>query len=62
MCLPVLAYPDFSQPFVLTTDGSLHGLGAVLSQRQGGSERVIAYASRVFVGQRRTIKITALSS
>ncbi|XP_052392086.1 uncharacterized protein LOC127939541 [Carassius gibelio] len=46
MSPPVLAYPDFSQSFVLTTDGSLHGLGAVLSQRQGGVERVIAYASR----------------
>ncbi|XP_077112542.1 uncharacterized protein LOC143767906 [Ranitomeya variabilis] len=28
---PVLAYGDFSQPFILHTDGSLHGLGAVLS-------------------------------
>lgn len=46
MCLPVLTYPDFSQPFILRTDGSLHGLGAVLSQRQGGAGRVIAYASR----------------
>ncbi len=46
MSPPVLAYPDFSQSFILPTDGSLHGLGAVLSQRQEGAERVIAYASR----------------
>lgn len=45
MSPPVLAYPDFNHSFVLTTDGSLHGLGAVLRQRQEGAERVIAYAS-----------------
>lgn len=43
---PVLAYPDFKVPFTLATDGSQHGLGAVLSQKQDGIERVVAYASR----------------
>ena len=43
---PVLAYPEFNIPFVLDTDASDIGIGAVLSQVHDGKERVIAYASR----------------
>lgn len=43
---PVLAYADFSQPFILEVDASHGGLGAVLSQEQNGVVRPIAYASR----------------
>lgn len=43
---PVLAYADFTLPFVLEVDASHGGLGAVLSQEQEGKVRPIAYASR----------------
>ncbi|TKS64941.1 Retrovirus-related Pol polyprotein from transposon opus [Collichthys lucidus] len=44
----VLAHPDFTRPFMLSTDASLDGIGAVLSQVQEGETRArpIAFASK----------------
>ena len=45
---PILSFPDFNKPFLLETDASGRGLGAVLSQKQAdGQYHPIVYASRV---------------
>lgn len=43
---PILIYPDFNQPFNLTTDASNHAIGGILSQGPIGQDLPIAYASR----------------
>lgn len=42
----ILQYPDFSKPFILTTDASNFAIGGVLSQGPIGSDKPIAFASR----------------
>lgn len=50
---PILGYPEPSGQYILDTDASAFGIGAVLSQVQGGEERVIAYFSRQLSRQER---------
>ena len=42
----LLIRPDFSKKFILHTDASALGLGAILSQMVNGKDCPIAYASR----------------
>ena len=43
---PVLAYPDFSKPFSITTDASGYAIAGVLSQTHEDGEHPVIYASR----------------
>ena len=43
---PVLGYPSNKDQYTLTTDASLTFKGAILTQKQGTEDRVIAYASK----------------
>ncbi len=52
---PVLGYPDFKREFIVETDASMDGLGAVLSQQQENGKVVIAYASRTLRPQERNM-------
>ena len=45
---PVLSYPAFHKDFILETDASAQGLGAIFSQQQeDGQVHPVAYTSRV---------------
>ena len=56
---PILTLPNWSRSFMLDTDASDTGIGAVLSQLQEeGSECVVAYASRVLSKQERNYCVT----
>ena len=48
---PVLAYPDYTRPFILDTDASNTGIGGALSQRDASG--VITYTSQALSKQER---------
>jgi hypothetical protein len=55
---PVLRFPVIDAPYILDTDASLTGIGAVLSQVVDGQERVLGYASRSLSKQERNYCVT----
>ncbi|CAM9473108.1 unnamed protein product [Heterosigma akashiwo] len=57
---PVLAFADFEKTFIVETDASRGGLGAVLLQQHETGKRVIAYASRLCSPQERNYSATEI--
>ena len=55
---PILSYSDPEKDFILDTDASNMGIGAVLSQEIDGEERVVAYASRTLTKAEKNYCVT----
>ena len=60
---PILTYPDFDLDFVLETDASIDGLGAILSQKKNDEKlHPVAYASRSTSSAEKHYSVTELET
>ena len=61
MTAPILVFADYTKPFLLETDASKDGLGAVLSQKQtDGWYHPVAYGSRALMPHEKNYHSTKL--
>ena len=62
MKAPVLAFDNYSKPFLLETDASKDGLGAVLLQKgEDGKYHPIAYGSKALSRSEKTTILRSLN-
>ena len=59
---PVLAYPNFNEPFQLRTNANGQGLGAVVEQQVDGVSHPVAFASRTLSKHEQHYGITELET
>ena len=60
---PILAYPNFDLDFVLETDASYHGLGAVLAQKLADQKlHPVAFGSRALSLAEKNYSVTELET
>ena len=58
---PILAFANYTKDFLLKTDASREGLGAVLSQKQAdGQFHLVAYGSRALTAHEKNYHSTKL--
>jgi transposase InsO family protein len=57
---PVLRFPDFAKPFILTTDASSLAVAGILSQSWEDGEHPVAYASKQLHGAQKAYSATEL--
>ena len=61
MTVPILAFTDYTKPFLLETDASKEGLGVVLSQKQAnGQYHPVAFGSRALMPHEKNYHSTKL--
>ncbi|KAL7630558.1 UNVERIFIED_CONTAM: hypothetical protein RMT77_019250 [Armadillidium vulgare] len=60
---PLLQYPDYDKEFIIVTDASKQGLGAVLLQKdEEGTERPVSFASRTLTKSEKNYSITEMEA
>lgn len=55
---PILANPNYQEPFIIQSDASDTGMGGILVQGEGEDERVVAYFSQKFSAAQRKYQTT----